>query len=75
MGLVAWISPPLLVDRMFTRLARTDTRAFQRYDACARDFHEDLRKAHYPMIFGAVPYDWTALLKLEATRDCSQADG
>ena len=74
MGTVAWISPPLLVDRMFTRLAQTDIAAFQRYESCARDFHERLRKAHYPMLFEATPYDWEVLLNLEATRDCSQTD-
>lgn len=67
----AWVSPPLLVDRLFTRLASTDIAAFQRYESCARDFHRDLRESHYPMIFGAVPYDWNVLLDGEATRDCS----
>ncbi|MGI9261423.1 MAG: DUF3526 domain-containing protein [Woeseiaceae bacterium] len=75
MGVVAWISPPLLMDRLFTRLAGTDISAFQRYESCARDFHEDLRKAHYPMIFEAVPYDWDVLLDLESTRDCSRIGG
>lgn len=74
MAKAAWISPPLLVERVFTRLARTDIAAFQRYESCARDFHEGLRKAHYPMLFGAVPYDWNVLLDLEATRDCSRTD-
>ena len=75
MGKAAWISPPLLVDRIFTSLARTDIAAFQRYDACVRDFHEYLRKAQYPMIFETAPYDWKALMDLEASRDCSETDG
>ena len=65
------ISPPLFVDRFFTRRARTDIRAFQDYDACVRDFHESLRKAHYPMLFGVEPYDASALLELESSRNCA----
>ncbi len=68
----ALISPPLFVDRYFTRRARTDLSAFQRYDACVRDFHESLRKAHYPMLFGTEGYDPEALLELESSRNCAQ---
>ena len=65
------LSPPLLVDRLFARLAETDVAAFQRYESCVRDFHADLRDAHYPMIFGAETYDRDKLLGLETTRACS----
>ncbi len=67
----ALLSPPLFVDRFFTRRAGTDMRAFQRYDACVRDFHESLRKAHYPMLFGVEPYDPAPLLQLESSRNCA----
>ena len=70
MSKAAWISPPLMLDRVFTRLARTDIAAFQRYESCARDYHEYLRRAHYPMIFGAEPYDVDRLLALENTKAC-----
>ena len=70
---VSYLSPPLLVDRVFARVAGTDIAAFQRYDACVRDFHADLRKAHYPMLFGAEAFDLAALLALENTRECRQA--
>lgn len=66
----SWIAPPLLVDRLFTRLARTDIEAFQRYESCARKFHEDLRQAHYPMLFGTEPFDPRVLLSYEAAREC-----
>ncbi len=69
---VALISPPLFVDRYFTRRARTDLSAFQRYDSCVRDFHESLRKAHYPMLFGVEPYDPKPLMQLESSRNCAQ---
>ncbi len=70
MSSAAWISPPLMLDRMFTRLAQTDIASFQRYESCARDYHEYLRRAHYPMVFGAEPYDVDSLLSLENTRAC-----
>ena len=71
MAAAAWLSPPLLVDRMFGRLANTDIAAFQRYERCARDYHEHLRMAHYPMLFGAEPFDVDELLALENTKACS----
>ena len=68
----ALISPPLFVDRFFTRRAGTDLRAFQQYDSCVRDFHESLRRAHYPMLFGVEPYDPEPLLQLDSSRNCAQ---
>ena len=65
------LSPPLLVDRFFSRLARTDIAAFQAYEACVRDFHASLRHAHYPMLFEAEAFDAEQLLALESTRACS----
>ncbi|MEM8984187.1 MAG: DUF3526 domain-containing protein [Pseudomonadota bacterium] len=71
MGNAAWLSPPLLIDRLFTRVANTDVAAFQRYEQCVRDFHETIRKAHYPMLYGVEPFDVDKLLALEKTRVCS----
>ncbi|MEL7535933.1 MAG: DUF3526 domain-containing protein [Pseudomonadota bacterium] len=71
MGRAALLSPPLLIDRLFARLADTDIAAFQRYDRCVRDFHASLRKAHYPMLYGVEPFDVDKLLALDKTRTCS----
>ncbi|MEM7081118.1 MAG: DUF3526 domain-containing protein [Pseudomonadota bacterium] len=71
MAAAAWLSPPLLIDRFFTRLARTDISAYQRYEQCARRYHAYLRKAHYPMIFDAEPFDVGPLLALDNTKACS----
>ena len=70
MGKAALLSPPLLVDRLFARAAETDIAAFQRYEACVREFHTDLRLAHYPMIYGVQDYDVERLLEIENTRAC-----
>ena len=67
----ALLSPPLLIDRLFTRAANTDVAAFQRYEACARNYHEYLRKAHYPMVFGAEAFDVSRLLALDNVKACS----
>ncbi len=65
------LSPPLFVDRLFTRLARTDIAAFQRYESCVREFHSSLRHAHYPMLFEVEAFDAERLLALEKMRVCS----
>ncbi|MEL7312754.1 MAG: DUF3526 domain-containing protein [Pseudomonadota bacterium] len=70
MAKVAWLSPPLFVERRFSRLARTDITAFQNYESCARDYHAYLRHAQYPMLFGVEQFDLDKLLALESVRYC-----
>ncbi|MEE4212429.1 MAG: DUF3526 domain-containing protein [Parvularcula sp.] len=50
------ISPTLTAERLITKAAQTDVSAYQRYEACVRSFHADLRNFHYPMLFGTAPY-------------------
>ncbi|MEL6214194.1 MAG: DUF3526 domain-containing protein [Pseudomonadota bacterium] len=67
---VSLLSPPLLIDRQFTRAAETDIAAFQAYDQCVRDFHKSLRVAHYPMLFNQTGFDPEKLLALDSTHVC-----
>ena len=56
MGVVSFFSPPLLVNRSLAMAAQTDISSFQAYDRCVRNFHAELRKFHYEMLFGDVEY-------------------
>ena len=56
MGLISFVSPPLLVDRTLASAARTDIASFQAYDRCVRNFHASLRDFHYGMLFGNKKY-------------------
>ena len=63
-ALVAWLSPPALLERVFQRLADTDVRASLAYEAEVRSFHAQLRAFFYQKMFRERPYDQTALKSL-----------
>ena len=71
MGLISFISPPLLVDRAFASVARTDIPSFQAYDRCVRDFHGKLRKFYYEMLFGDTQYSAKVMEGLPKFAPCS----
>ena len=50
-GWLAVIAPPVLLERAFQALARTDLRASLAYEARVRAFHAALREYHYPKLF------------------------
>lgn len=56
-GLVSLLSPTSFVERAFEKLARTDATAMVGYEDRIRNFHEDLRLFHYPLMFSGVEYD------------------
>ncbi len=71
MGLISFISPPLLVDRAFTSAAQTDIPSFQAYDRCVRDFHATLREFYYGMLFGNKKYSTEIMESLPKFAPCS----
>ena len=56
-GLVSLLSPASFVERSLEKLARTDASAMVAYEDRVRDFHEELRQFHYPLLFREVEYD------------------
>ncbi|MEM1231520.1 MAG: DUF3526 domain-containing protein [Pseudomonadota bacterium] len=70
MSRVAWLSPPLLVERLIAAAAGTDRSAHQRYERCVRGFHERLRKFYYPMLFGVEPYSGERMTALPSFSPC-----
>ncbi|WP_133471680.1 DUF3526 domain-containing protein [Paraglaciecola marina] len=50
-GIASLLSPPLLLQRVLTRLANTDAVAAFQYEQQIRDFHERLRLFYYPFLF------------------------
>jgi ABC-2 type transport system permease protein len=71
MSSVAWISPPLLTERLLSYAGQTDVASFQRYDQCVRKFHQNLREFHYPMLFGDVEYSSQRMGKLPTYETCT----
>jgi len=60
-GLVALVSPPVAVQRALQRAAGTDVQANLGYDQRIRDFHEELRRYYYPLLFKEVPFSASLL--------------
>jgi ABC-2 type transport system permease protein len=50
-GYASLLSPPLLLQRVLTRLADTDAVAAFQYEQQIRDFHEQLRLFYYSFLF------------------------
>jgi ABC-2 type transport system permease protein len=58
---LAWLAPPVLLERTLQRLAGTDLQAALAYEARVRAFHAALRAFYYPRLFRAEPFDPAAL--------------
>lgn len=58
---MAWwlglLSPPLLLHKALTCLARTDLSAALSYEDAIRDFHQDMRHFYYPLLFNNPAFD------------------
>lgn len=56
-GLLSLLSPSSFVERAFEKLAQTDATAMVTYEDKVREFHEELRQFHYPLLFPEVEFD------------------
>jgi ABC-2 type transport system permease protein len=54
---LAWLAPPVLLERQLQRLARTDLEAALAYEARVRAFHAELRAFYYPRLFPNAPFE------------------
>ncbi len=61
---LAWLAPPVLMERTLQRLAGTDLQAALAYEAGVRAFHAALRDFYYPRLFRHEPFDATVLTEL-----------
>ncbi len=75
MGMLSFLSPPLLTERLMTGAAQTDVAAFQRYEDCVRAFHGGLRSYYYPLLFEERPFDDSAKRELPKFSPCAQDSG
>jgi ABC-2 type transport system permease protein len=56
-GFVSWLSPPMLLQRKLTNLAKTDAIGAHEYEQKIRVFHQQLRDFHYPWLFAQSDFD------------------
>jgi ABC-2 type transport system permease protein len=63
-GWLAWVAPPVLLERSLQALAATDVRASLAYEAKVRTFHADLRAFYYPKLFLGEAFEASALESL-----------
>ncbi|WP_444995347.1 DUF3526 domain-containing protein [Aliikangiella sp. IMCC44359] len=61
---VAILSPPMLIQKKMTRLAKTDLLAAIEYELQIREFHRSLRKFYYPLLFSRDKFDKSQLERL-----------
>ena len=60
-GWLAFVAPPVLLERSLQALAGTDARASLAYEARVRDFHAALRAFYYPRLFRHEVFEPAAL--------------
>ena len=60
-GLLAWLAPPVLLERLLQTLAGTDVQASLAYEAQVRAFHAALRNFYYSKLFLDLPFEPAAL--------------
>lgn len=60
-GRLAFVAPPVLLERSLQALARTDVQASLAYEARVRAFHVELREFYYPKLFRDEPFEPAAL--------------
>lgn len=63
-GRLAWVAPPVLLQRGLQGLAGTDVHASLAYEARLRAFHARLREFYYPRLFLDAVFDPVALQSL-----------
>lgn len=56
-GALAFIAPPVLLERALQSLAQTDLRSSLAYEARVRAFHASLRQFYYPKLFRGDAFD------------------
>jgi ABC-2 type transport system permease protein len=54
---LALVSPPLLLQKSLSCLARTDLSAALAYEDSVRTFHARMRHFYYPLLFGKEPFN------------------
>ncbi|KNZ33544.1 MAG: hypothetical protein AD742_05050 [Methylibium sp. NZG] len=59
-GRLAFVAPPVLLERSLQALARTDVRSLLAYESRVRSFHASLREFYYPKLFREEGFDHAA---------------
>lgn len=63
-SLVSWVSPAVAVQRSLQSMAHTDLHASLAFEDEIRAYHEQIRRAYYPVLFEEVPFDTESLSNL-----------
>lgn len=68
-GVLAYLTPPVLLERSLQSLAETDMSAAMAYEDEVRTFHAELRSFYYPGLFGGKVFDLSELNHLPTFRE------
>lgn len=70
-GRFSLLSPPMLIQRLMSSLAKTDTRAAMQYEQDIRAYHSALRHFYYPLLFTRAEYSVEKMSELPKFADYS----
>jgi ABC-2 type transport system permease protein len=60
----AILSPPMMTQRLMSSIAETDTNAAIKYELQMREYHKELRKFYYPLMFNKAEFTLETLSAL-----------
>ncbi len=63
-GLVAWLSPSVAIQRRLEALAETNLESSLKFEDQVRVYHEQIRRAYYPVLFREVPFSKERLAQI-----------
>lgn len=69
------LSPPLLLNKTLSCLARTDLATALVYEDAVRSFHASMRQFYYPLLFRNVPFDAQLLDEHPAFQEAERSCG
>lgn len=61
---VAWLSPSVAIQRQLEALAETNLDASLKFEDQVRGYHEQIRRAYYPVLFREVPFSKERLAQI-----------
>ena len=61
---IAWVSPAVAIQRQLEALAQTNLNASLAFEDQVRSYHEQIRRAYYPVLFREVPFSKERLAQI-----------
>lgn len=63
-GNFSYLSPAMMIQRLMSSIAKTNTIASMTYEQKIRDYHQKLREFYYPLLFDETEFNYQIMSEL-----------